>query len=190
MQRRWFKKRILCVCLLGVVLYLTLRLQTQKVVFEAVIANSKPIDIWEFVADFSNHKKLNPTLIDFNVLSEGGNFDHWHYTAQYTEFLSSLPFVRNFADGHFSVRPGAGGVYTIESTHIICFFTRLLCMSAEGEFRFEPLGENTRCVKNITYQCPFALTFFCYREVTFQHKTFMSNLQKHFTPQVMVSQGM
>jgi hypothetical protein len=62
MQRRWFKKRILCVCLLSVFLYLIFRSRTQNVVFEAVVANSKPIDIWEFVADFSNHKKLNPTL--------------------------------------------------------------------------------------------------------------------------------
>jgi hypothetical protein len=30
--------------------------------FEAVIENSKPVDVWEFVADFSNHKRINPNL--------------------------------------------------------------------------------------------------------------------------------
>lgn len=66
----------------------------------------------------------------------------------------------------------------------------LVTVSTEAEFRFEPLGENTRCVKNITYECPFASIFLCYREVMHQQKTVMSNLQKHFTPQMIVTQSM
>jgi hypothetical protein len=30
--------------------------------FEVVIPNSKPADIWEFVADFSNLKKIYPNM--------------------------------------------------------------------------------------------------------------------------------
>jgi hypothetical protein len=32
------------------------------VAFEVVIPNSKPVDIWEFVADFSNLKKIYPNM--------------------------------------------------------------------------------------------------------------------------------
>lgn len=189
MRRRWFKKRILCVCLLSVFLYLVFRIQKQNGVFEAVIENSKSVDVWEFVADFSNHRKINPNLIDFNIKSEGGNYDHWHYSAEYTEFLLYLPFIHNFADAHFNVKPGDGGVYIIQSTHNTCFFTRFLCLSSEAEFRFEPVGRNTRCVKKITYECPLACTLLCYNEVMYQQKTFMSNLQKHFIPPVIVSKN-
>jgi hypothetical protein len=73
--------------------------------------------------------------IDFTILSEGGNYEHWHYTAQYTEFLLSLPFIHNFADGHFNVKPSGGGVYVIQSTHNTCFFTRLLCCMYAGRLR-------------------------------------------------------
>lgn len=36
--------------------------RTHHLTFEAVIKNSKPQQVWEFVADFSNMKKLNPSL--------------------------------------------------------------------------------------------------------------------------------
>ena len=62
MQRRWFKKRVLCVCLLSVFLYLIVRTRTHDVAFEVVIPNSKPIVIWDFLADFSNLKKIYPNM--------------------------------------------------------------------------------------------------------------------------------
>ena len=62
MQRRWFKKRVVCVCLLSVFLYLIIRTRTHDVAFEVVIPNSKPVDIFEFVADFSNLKKIYPNM--------------------------------------------------------------------------------------------------------------------------------
>jgi hypothetical protein len=65
--------------------------------------------------------------IDFNIMSEGGNYDRWHYSAEYTEFLLYLPFIHNIIDGHFSVKPGGGGVYIIQSAHNTCFYTRFLC---------------------------------------------------------------
>ena len=36
--------------------------KTHTVSFEFVIKNSTPESVWEFVADFSNMKKLNPTM--------------------------------------------------------------------------------------------------------------------------------
>lgn len=62
MQRRWYKKRVVCVCLLSVLLYLIVKTRMHDVAFEVVIPNSKPEYIWDFVADFSNLKKLYPNM--------------------------------------------------------------------------------------------------------------------------------
>jgi hypothetical protein len=70
--------------------------------------------------------------IDFNILSEGGNYDHWRYSVEYTEFLLYLPFIHNFADANFNVKPGGGRVYIIQSTHNTCFFTRFFCCMYTG----------------------------------------------------------
>ncbi|XP_069674060.1 uncharacterized protein [Periplaneta americana] len=190
MARKWFKMRVLCVCLLAVSLYLVLRTRKQNVVFEATIRNSKPVEVWEFVADFSNMKMLNPTIIDFNILSETGNYDHWSYSAEYTEFLSSLPFIHNFADAHFNVKPMKDGSYVIQSTHSTCFISRLACLSSESEFRFEPVDSNTRCTENVTYECPYVFGPLCHREVMHQRQAIMSNLKKHFSSPVMLSKSM
>jgi len=65
--------------------------------------------------------------IDFNILSEGGNYDHWKYSARYEEFLLYFPYVRYFIDGHFSVKPAGGDTYIIRSTHNTCFLYGLFC---------------------------------------------------------------
>lgn len=62
MQRIWCKKKVLFWCVVGVFLWLIFRPKKYTVKFEAIISNSKPIDVWEYVADFSNMKKLNPTM--------------------------------------------------------------------------------------------------------------------------------
>lgn len=36
--------------------------QKHQVMFEDTIHDSNPMHVWEFVADFSNMKKLNPTM--------------------------------------------------------------------------------------------------------------------------------
>ena len=63
-------------------------------------------------------------------------------------------------------------------------------MFTEAEFRFEPIGANTRCVKKISYECPIASTFVCHHEVMNQQHAVMSNLQKHFSPPVMATKSM
>lgn len=190
MQRRWFKKRVLCVCLLSVFLYLIVRTRTHDVAFEVVIPNSKPVVVWDFVADFSNLKKIYPNIIDFTILSEDGNYDHWKYSARYEEFLLYFPYIRYFIDGHFNVKPAGGGTYIIQSTHNTCFLSGLFCLFTEAEFRFEQVGTNTRCVKKISYECPIASTLLCHHEVLNQQHAVMSNLQKHFSPPVMASKSM
>lgn len=36
--------------------------KTHHVSFDAIIKDTNPESVWEFVADFSNMKKLNPTM--------------------------------------------------------------------------------------------------------------------------------
>lgn len=36
--------------------------KVHHVVVEVTIENARPVDVWEYVADFSNVKKLNPTM--------------------------------------------------------------------------------------------------------------------------------
>ncbi|PSN40573.1 hypothetical protein C0J52_10789 [Blattella germanica] len=190
MQRRWHKKRIVCVCLVAVFLYLILRTQKKNAVIQFKIDNSRATDIWEFVADFSNMKKLNPTILEFNILAESGNYDHWQYSVEYTEFLSSYPFIHNFIVSHFNVKPADKGAFVIQATHSSCFYTRLACLSSESEFRFEQEGSNTNCIENITYECPFAFSSLCHREVMYQRTKIKSNLQSHFSVQKMQSKNM
>ncbi|XP_063231573.1 uncharacterized protein LOC134536009 [Bacillus rossius redtenbacheri] len=176
---RWSKKRIFYTAAMAVVLYFLLCARKQSVTFETIVHNSKAVDVWEFVADFSNMKKLNPTMLDFDILSESGNYDHWRYSAQYTEFLSHLPFVHNTAQAHFSVRP-SGDAYVIQSTHTTCFAAQLYCLKSSSEFWFSPTGGGTNCTERVTYECPLLLGPLCRSEVMYQRTHVMDNLKKHF----------
>lgn len=59
---RWNKRRLVSVALSGIVLYLILSAKYNKFTAEIVIKNQKPEDVWNFVADFSKMKLLNPTM--------------------------------------------------------------------------------------------------------------------------------
>jgi len=50
--------------ILGILLFYTLFVYKKKhqVMFEGIINNTDPKLVWEFVASFSNMKKLNPTM--------------------------------------------------------------------------------------------------------------------------------
>lgn len=75
---------------------------------------------------------LSVYSIDFNILSESGNYDHWQYSARYEEFLLYFPYVRYFIDGHFNVKPAGGDTYIIQSTHNACFLYGLFCCMYAG----------------------------------------------------------
>lgn len=59
---RWNKRRLVSVALSGIVLYLILSAKYNNFTAEIVIKNQKPEDVWNFVADFSKMKLLNPTM--------------------------------------------------------------------------------------------------------------------------------
>jgi len=75
---------------------------------------------------------LSVCSIDFTILSEDGNYDHWKYSARYEEFLLYFPYIRYFIDGHFNVKPAGGGTYIIQSTHNTCFLSGLFCCMYAG----------------------------------------------------------
>ncbi|KAK0084162.1 hypothetical protein PV325_007501 [Microctonus aethiopoides] len=146
---------------------------------EVIIKNTNPEDVWEFVADFSNMLKLNPTIKEFNIIEESGNFDNWKYSVHYKEHLSHLPAIQNTAHGHYSIKAD-GDDFLISSTHKTCFFTNFDCVNSVSEFRFSGIGADTKCIERVEYECPIGFSSLCYREVMYQRDEIMSRLKQHF----------
>ncbi|XP_043273501.1 uncharacterized protein [Venturia canescens] len=177
-----WKSRNFLYFILGLISFYALFIHKRKhnVSFEATIRNSKPVTVWEFVADFSNMKKLNPTIEDFNIIAESGDLDHWKYSVKYTEHLSHVPSVRNTAHGHYSVRPEGDG-FLISSEHRTCFYSTFDCVDSLSEFRFNSMGKDTKCQEIVQYECPIIFSMLCHKEVMFQRREIMKRLEQHFT---------
>lgn len=63
MQRtRWNKKRTFIVIAFLLVIYVAFSSTYNKYEIDGTIPNTKPEHVWEFVADFSKMRKLNPTM--------------------------------------------------------------------------------------------------------------------------------
>lgn len=56
------RRKVLCGIFVAFIIYLLVRLKVYTIKFDAVIDKSQPIDVWEYVADFSHMLKLNPTM--------------------------------------------------------------------------------------------------------------------------------
>lgn len=66
--------------------------------------------------------------VDFKVLAESGNYEHWKYSVAYTENLSHWPYLSNTAIAHFEVKPDAKNeLFFINSVHQTCFLRGYLC---------------------------------------------------------------
>ncbi|XP_019540530.2 uncharacterized protein LOC109411461 [Aedes albopictus] len=184
---RWARRKLTVIVVFSVVLYYLLSSSYSKYQIDTIIHRTKPEAVWEYVADFSKMKKLNPTILDFNVIADHGNLEHWKYSVEYTERLSHWPYSKNVAVGHYSVRklPEAeGGQYVVASTHRTCFLLGLFCLNSKGEFKISYLNEeDTFCQETVHYQCPFLFGRFCRREVEFQRTAIMANLNRHFNKQ-------
>lgn len=59
---RWNKRRVIVLTLSAIVFYLIISSRYTKYQAETIIRNHKPEDVWNFVADFSKMKLLNPTM--------------------------------------------------------------------------------------------------------------------------------
>lgn len=78
---KWKTRNVLYTILTLFIFYvLFVYKKKHHVLFEGIIKNSNPIHVWEFVADFSNMKKLNPTM----------------YVKYYTSQSFSFSFLFNF----------------------------------------------------------------------------------------------
>lgn len=119
------RKYVIGICaVIFVYLFLFSRYQTFE--YQEVIKNAKPEAVWEYVADFSKMKLLNPTIVEFKILSDHGNNEDWQYTVEYIENMSHWPYWRNQAVGNYHVKKEIRDrkyLYLVESTHKTCFFS-------------------------------------------------------------------
>ncbi|XP_025194449.1 uncharacterized protein LOC112594054 isoform X2 [Melanaphis sacchari] len=141
--------------------------------------NAKPHDVWEYVSDFSNVMKLNPTIMKFIITRESTDHKQWNYTVVYEEHLSQIPFVINKIIGDFIVDKSHTQP-VIKSTHRTCF-AKIYCLDTKSEMIFVDLLNGTRIVEKIKYECPWFLTRFCMNEVLYQRKEIFRELQSVFT---------
>ncbi|RZC40008.1 uncharacterized protein BDFB_003199 [Asbolus verrucosus] len=180
---QWKSRRTLGIVISLVVLYFTIRIKNYEHKAFVFLSEVHPNEAWEFVADFSNMKYLNPTIVDFSVIAESGNYDHWKYSIEYSEYLSHWPHLENHAVAHFNVKASPKtAVYFISSVHKTCLIFGLFCLDSESEFKFTHgnTSKGSLCEENVVYQCPAFLSSFCRREVVFQRRAIMKNLKKHF----------
>ncbi|CAK9795399.1 hypothetical protein ANTQUA_LOCUS330 [Anthophora quadrimaculata] len=179
---KWKTKNVLYASLTLLIFYaLFIYKQKHQVLFEGIVKDSNPMHVWEFVADFSNMKKLNPTIEDFNIIAESGNYDHWKYSVEYTEHLSHIPIIRNTAHGHYAIHQDKHG-YLITSKHHTCFFFKFGCFESISQFRFDRDGANdTKCIETVQYECPIVFSPLCYREVMYQREEIMEGLKLQFS---------
>ncbi|XP_011500016.1 PREDICTED: uncharacterized protein LOC105363910 [Ceratosolen solmsi marchali] len=153
---------------------------THYLIYEATIKHSKAEHVWEFVADFRNMMKLNPTIKQFNIIDDSGNYGEWQYSVEYTERFNYLPMIQNDAQAHFIVTSTKKN-YVIESKHRTCFILRFNCLNTDSEFIFESHGEDTNYIEKLQYECPLLFSKLCHNEVMYQRQEIMKNLQTHFS---------
>jgi len=144
------------------------------------LENARPQDVWEYVSDFSNMMKLNPTITKFTITHESTDYKQWNYTVEYEEYLSQFPFVTNKIVGDFVVDKSQSQRIII-STHRTCF-ANIYCLNTESKMIFKDLLNGTRVVEEIKYECPLLLTKICMNEVMYQRKKIFGKLQTVFKP--------
>ncbi|XP_076263668.1 uncharacterized protein LOC143198379 isoform X2 [Rhynchophorus ferrugineus] len=147
----------------------------------SVFLSVHPNDAWEFVADFSNMKYLNPTITDFIITDESGDYKHWKYTTVYNENLSHWPYLPNYSTAQFEIRSEPEKEeYLIDSFHKTCMFNGFYCLNSISEFKFKRSNKGALCTETVIYECPRVFSSFCRREVEFQREAIIINLKNRF----------
>ncbi|XP_052859912.1 uncharacterized protein LOC128267163 [Anopheles cruzii] len=184
MAIRWARRRLLIATVMAIALYYLLSSSYRTHEVSSILPHTKPEDVWEYLADFSHMKKLNPTIQGFRVLSEEGNKNLWKYTVEYDERLSHWPHSYNTAIGHYTVSKlssADGGKYSVASQHQTCFLVGLFCLRSQGEFTISLVNlYDTLVTESVRFQCPFFFGSFCQREVEYQRTEIASKLKQHF----------
>jgi len=168
--------------LLGaVVLYLLFRTKWYSTSFRTSVSEN-PHQVWEFVSDLSNARLLNPSIYDFDILHEKGNYEHWEFTAVIYETMSFIPMLTNVNYANYILKPSTSkDHFKILSNYQTCFF-KYACLYSKSEMTFTPdeLHGGTEFQEVIDYQCPLALNWLCSAEVDHQRNEWMSRLKKQF----------
>ncbi|XP_050546008.1 uncharacterized protein LOC126908146 isoform X1 [Daktulosphaira vitifoliae] len=173
-----FRRTIIYSCI-TVILALVLMGKREYLVkfVSADMVNTRPKDVWEYVSDFSNMMRLNPTIMKFIITHESANLNQWNYTVEYEEYLSQLPFVTNKIVGNFVIFKNSIPHYAIKSNHRTCF-ANLYCLYTHAEMQFLSTPKNgTRIVEIIKYECPWTLSRFCFNEIKYQRNKIFGQLQ-------------
>ncbi|XP_053952935.1 uncharacterized protein LOC128859845 [Anastrepha ludens] len=183
--KRWNIKRLALYGCVVLILYILMTSGSRKYKIDVLIDNSKPEEVWEYVADFSKMRLLNPTILDFKIITDSGHAHDWRYTVEYTERLSHWPYWLNKAKADYIVTktmPGVDpAVYAIESKHKTCFFKGTYCLHSISEFKCTAAGKDTYCSEHIQYQCPPFLGEACRRELEYQRQAVIHNLTVIFS---------
>ncbi|XP_050304060.1 uncharacterized protein LOC126741606 isoform X1 [Anthonomus grandis grandis] len=182
-RRQWKSGRIILIVTGVIASYLLIRVRNYDHEMSVFLPKVHPNEPWEFVADFSNMKYLNPTITDFSVIGESGNYEHWKYSVEYSELLSYWPHLSNTAIAHFDVKSNSKtDEYFIYSNHRTCMFMGLYCLDSISKFKCSKstVTNGANCLESVTYQCPAFLSAFCKREVLYQRNSIKRNLLQKF----------
>jgi hypothetical protein len=128
------RKYIFGICAV-IFVYLLLFSRYQTFEYTEVLKNVKPEAVWEYVADFSKMKALNPSILEFKILSDHGNNDDWKYSVEYIEKLTHWPYWKNQSKANYHVRKTIKNmkqIYVVESIHKTCFFSAYCGELAQG----------------------------------------------------------
>uniref|UniRef100_A0A1A9Z3E7 Uncharacterized protein n=1 Tax=Glossina pallidipes TaxID=7398 RepID=A0A1A9Z3E7_GLOPL len=179
-MRRWNIRNIVILIACSLITYMICARGRHSYEIDGIIKNTKPEDVWNYVADFSKMKLLNPTILDFKILSESGHIHDWRYTVEYTEHLSHWPYWFNVGIGQYivikSMPDKQPQTYSIKSQHQTCF----LKVRSESDFDFIAEAANTHCRESVRYECPVFFGGACKQEVVYQRKAIMYNLTNIF----------
>ncbi|KPJ18283.1 hypothetical protein RR48_04729 [Papilio machaon] len=125
-----------------------------------------------YLADFTNHPKLDPEIGAWSVEEEEGNYTWWRYTVRYECGARCAGRVRvqhaAGAASAASVRHGTAAEHDLRVLDSRCTHLPLLpwpwfCEETEFEMRIEQVGSGARLLENARGACsvPLALAGRC-----------------------------
>lgn len=180
---QWKSRKSLTLVAILLLAIIFLRIKYYRYSTEIKLAKAKAETVWEYVADFSNLKQLNPSIVDFLILNDSGNFETWHYTVQYKEVSSNWPYLTSATLAHFEVKHVNKLVqaYYINSNHTSCMAFGCICLTTYSSYDFTQQGNGVDVFELVNYQCPVIFSGLCRKNIEHQRELIARNLIKHFS---------
>lgn len=198
-EKRFFWMMLFCLPALTLIIVKTER-PSEVVFVESVDAR----EVFEMVANISNHFQLENHLISINFtepeslvgqeLLERGHvqnkdFDEvfksnirsgrdWGYSVDYVEYFTHLPAIfTNQNHGIYKFTSIDAEKKVISSKHETDYIFGLKIVADNVQI-FKDSFSGTKVVETLTYECPVALLFFCFIEVEAQRPKIMKRIKK------------